>query len=358
MIDQIFKKFKEEDVNLVETGTSRVSGWAFPSRRSDPNELKDVTLDKSGKDQSETVVSRYFYKVYDDTPIIKAADAVSYPQFTVAYGNRKGLAGNFPTKAIYSQYVSSLLPKTEQSFGFEEDHFYAINFSKKVCRERIVPAAWQVSLKFSETGETLTLIDNSVQVPSTGQNEEIAVLSGTLSGGVENDKQYGFFYPKKGIIILNPNALIEYADEEKNIAPETRDPQSVLEGSSEYEYSGGEWVGGFQGNVEDARQRYPDFPHVRNHRKIFEAINRGSSIILEAEKQSLKSVFTVSASQDEFNHSLNPTYSGSNGPDDGTYVTGFGLYNDDYQLLATAKLESPKRKTSSTELSFDIEIDF
>lgn len=358
MIDQIFKKFKEEDVNLVETGTSRVSGWAFPSRRSDPNELKDVTLDKSGKDQSETVVSRYFYKVYDDTPIIKAADAVSYPQFTVAYGNRKGLAGNFPTKAIYSQYVSSLLPKTEQSFGFERDHFYAINFSKKVYRERIVPAAWQVSLKFSEAGETLTLIDNSVQAPSTGQNEEIAVLPGTLFEGVENDKQYGFFYPNKGIIILNPNALIEYADEEKNIAPETRDPQSVLEGSSEYEYSGGEWVGGFQGNVEDARQTYPDFPHIRNHKKIFEAINRGSSIILEAEKQSLKSVFTVSASQDEFNHSLNPTYSGSNGPDDGTYVTGVGLYNDDYQLLATAKLESPKRKTSSTELSFDIEIDF
>lgn len=68
----------------------------------------------------------------------------------------------------------------------------------------------------------------------------------------------------------------------------------------------------------------------------------------------------------EFNYSANPTYlSGSqivvknqSTDDPVSYMTTIGLYSSDNQLMATAKLSEPIKKTPATSLTFRVRLDY
>ena len=68
----------------------------------------------------------------------------------------------------------------------------------------------------------------------------------------------------------------------------------------------------------------------------------------------------------EFNYSANPTYlSGSqivvknqSIDDPVSYMTTIGLYSSDNQLMATAKLSEPIKKTPATSLTFRVRLDY
>ena len=68
----------------------------------------------------------------------------------------------------------------------------------------------------------------------------------------------------------------------------------------------------------------------------------------------------------EFNYSSNPTYlSGSqivvkaqSTDDPVSYLTTVGLYSSDNQLMATAKLSEPIKKTPATSLTFRVRLDY
>ena len=68
----------------------------------------------------------------------------------------------------------------------------------------------------------------------------------------------------------------------------------------------------------------------------------------------------------EFNYSTNPTYlSGSKirvktqaSDLPVSYITTVGLYNDNNELLATAKLSEPLKKTSDTEFTIRVRLDY
>ena len=73
--------------------------------------------------------------------------------------------------------------------------------------------------------------------------------------------------------------------------------------------------------------------------------------------------------ESDFNLSYNPSlvsgsyYSGSlkdfaTGSDFYTYATSLGLYNDDNELLAVAKLSKPVIKTSNSEMIIKIKLDY
>ena len=68
-----------------------------------------------------------------------------------------------------------------------------------------------------------------------------------------------------------------------------------------------------------------------------------------------------------YNHSQNPTYySGSDNAlavpsfrtDPKSYITTVGLYNDDNELLAVAKLSKPIIKSRSREALIKVKLDF
>ena len=77
-------------------------------------------------------------------------------------------------------------------------------------------------------------------------------------------------------------------------------------------------------------------------------------------------VYFCRANHNEFNYSSNPTYvSGSKirvktqaTDDPVSYITTVGLYSDKNELMATAKLSEPLKKTPSTEYTIRVRLDY
>ena len=95
--------------------------------------------------------------------------------------------------------------------------------------------------------------------------------------------------------------------------------------------------------------------------------NRVESIAFDSTTELNSTVYFCRAFNNEFNYSSNPTYlSGSEiRVKDGeptnppvSYITTVGLYSDDNQLLAVAKLSEPIKKTPETELIARVRLDF
>lgn len=77
-------------------------------------------------------------------------------------------------------------------------------------------------------------------------------------------------------------------------------------------------------------------------------------------------IYFCRANHNEFNYSSNPTYlSGSkivikneSTDDPVSYITTVGLYNDRRELLATAKISEPLKKTPDTEFTLRVRLDY
>ena len=77
-------------------------------------------------------------------------------------------------------------------------------------------------------------------------------------------------------------------------------------------------------------------------------------------------IYFCRANHNEFNYSTNPTYvDGSkirvkvNSTDESVaYITSIGLYNDNGELMATAKLSEPLKKSPSTEFTLRCRLDY
>jgi len=395
--DNIFKDFDADDITPASIESENIYAWLEPNQRTVKDRLSEIGLrpyrprflqgSPIPQLEPDVTTARYFFKVYDRTSGVQLMDEASYPQFTVTYGHIDGKGSppgsNLPTQAIYRQYTNSVLAQDETSFGFDRDHFYAVNLNRRTFHQSLRPGHWELTLAFEGTGPMngVKLVDQSVADGSLAGEEEIEVVEGDIDARTVEDspvssRTYGYVYPKKGIIILNPDALGDVAVDvsgqnenlEENIIPELRDPQTVLSESSSREVVTNQdgnyvWEGGFDGDQNAAESEFPDWPYFRNHKNMFDAVDRGESFRAQAIRDRVKVTYTASLEQPEGNYSLNPTYSDDQGnitfPDaPGTYPTAVGLYNDDFELLAVAKISPPERKTNRDAFSVDVTLDF
>ena len=97
--------------------------------------------------QTASAAGKYYYDVYQKDPATEGAAV----QYSIAYGHyagsgSAGTSDNRPTKAIYSQYVQTVLNPGDTRFTFTnaagtsyEDDFYAINISRALYKERLDP---------------------------------------------------------------------------------------------------------------------------------------------------------------------------------------------------------------------------
>ena len=77
-------------------------------------------------------------------------------------------------------------------------------------------------------------------------------------------------------------------------------------------------------------------------------------------------IYFCRANHDEYNYSTNPTYLNqskirvkTNSTDEPiSYITTIGLYNDNNELMAVAKLSEPLKKTPSTEFTIRCRLDY
>ena len=289
--------------------------------------------------------------------------AGSTPQFDIAYGDKTSgggvyfndaVPGKSPTSTIYGQYRSLVLEDEEADFTFgssyEPGYIYAISIERARYKEKLLAGTLSLTLQGS-AGPALTLTDNSseVTVPTYfGTQRAYQIVRqgstpGTSDGfnsGYTTSGSYGLFLPDTGTILLNGSAL----DHAGGVPTEANPNVGVgLATDRTVDTDGG------------------------NPSKLFETIVRGSSFKLNCEETLSSDFVFVRSRNSEFNYSENPSFiKGTTGevywdayinaPQ--TYITTIGLYNDQNDLLAVAKLSKPLLKDFTKESLVRVKLDF
>lgn len=338
-----FKRFDPQDIVIsAESVTAPV--WS--------NSVIDLNTFFTSSAQVAGASGAYYYNVYQTA----SDDTSAAVQFSVAYGDIAGsgslhfnlaVTGASPSKTIYGQYRSLVLGDEEGNFVFGSEtgsHFYVISIDRARYKEKLLPGTFSLLLSGSGEDVFLNLTDNSQVATTTNFNDAgrvFDVVSGSLgnvytgvnaNGHSAGSGSYGFFLPDVGIIILNGKAL---------------------DGSAT---DGGLNLGTIRSmNTEGSGSE-----------KLFNAIKKGASFKLNSEETISSNFVFVRARNAEFNYSANPsnvTGSGElrhnvmvNNPQ--AYATSVGLYNDNNDLLATAKLSRPLLKDFTKEALVRIKLDF
>jgi len=361
----IYKKFGEYDVisNKIEVVTEGL--WSNGSGSLGNTIVTGSTTTIAGHSGSDA--SKYYLNVF----LAGTNTGSSAPvEFALAYGHKYGSGSTqlttndsalLPTKAIYSQYRILLNDNYEGEAdefftfysgsiegGYAGDQIYIINLAR--ARYRQQADAGNIKITLTVGGTTRTFIDDSGKKFSdkagkagtvfnivSGSNNigtELAATIDPVAGySAPTCKQgYGKFYPKLGIVILNPAAIAEVVG--GALTPDTAS--------------------------NPATETY-------NHSKLFNAIKAGGDFEMRRTEDVSTQHFFVRATNREFNFSNNPTFtSGSEGvfrepsfeTDPKTYITAVGLYNDANELLAVAKSSQPIAKSFDKEVLIKVKLDF
>lgn len=341
----------------------------------------------------------YYVDVYDKDPSNPLAEV----QFAIAYGHINGggapkltdlesSTATLPTKAIYSQYRNLLLDPADTKFSFqgvESDHIYVINLQRSRFREQLDPGNWQLPL--SGANGFFTFVDDSGQTlgaltANSKAGRQFNIVSGTLAAtastnltrwGGETGPGYGLVYPDLGVIILNPDAIgpavgfwtsplktvtgsaasasvKAYASSDFSSLSTNTDPYAPTTASLDSTQWGA------------AKATY-------NHLGLFVSLNMAvkKSLVKGFAARSAETIssthYFVRLRNKQFNYSNNPTfYNADNGSlifndfknNPKAYITTVGLYNDQNELLAVAKLSKPVRKSFDEEVLMRVRLDF
>ena len=328
---KVYTAFTIEDI--VEGNSDRVTRGLWSGN------VGELATFFTSSTQSDTQ-KQYYYEIYNGDP----TDSQYEAQFSIAYGHYAGSGSlgtneDSPSNAIYSQFQQVLLPSSQTTFNFNnvsQDDVYFISINRARLRDKLDPGNWELVLSGS-TGETLRLIDDSGDVNQLGNSNQSVynIVSGSIAGGIENATEiYGAVYPQFGVIALSAASLDASASLSTNRTSNT---------------------------------------DAQNHGKLFTAIsgaafeNSANGFQARSEEEVKSTFFFVRAKNAEYNFSNNPSYvTGSLGKlkqqtfvgNPKTYITTVGLYNNDNELLAIAKLSKPLLKSYSNEILIKVKLDF
>ena len=332
-----FKRFDTEDI-VVSAEAVTAPVWS--------TDAPTLSTFYTSSNQEAASSGDYYLDVYQTGSALTDAAV----QFAIAYGDKVGsgsayyngsVAGKSPSSTIYGQYRSLVLGDEDLNFTFGEktsEYFYAISIDRARYKEKLLPAT--LNLKLTVGSGTLYLTDNSkdsttVTFVDSGRVYEIvsgsngSAYSGT---GYTISGSYGKFLPDVGLLLLNGKALD---------LPVANGGLALSTGRS--------------ANTD-----------ANNNRKLFNAIVTGASFKLNSEETITSNYVFTRIRNGEFNYSNNPsniTGSGElrhstmiNSPQ--AYITTVGLYNDNNDLVAVAKMSTPLLKDFTKEALIRIKLDF
>lgn len=288
----------------------------------------------------------YYYDIYQTSSNATGAEI----QFSIAYGNvngsgsaflTSGVVGKSPSSIIYGQYRTLVNGDENTNFVFGNitpNSIFAITVDRSRYKEKLLPGSFNLTL--TSGSNTLKLTDNSatsntVSYVDAGRVFDIVSGSnGTPYSGTgfhPTSGSYGKFLPDIGVILLNGLAL-------KNNS-----------------------VYGLNLNVSESYNA-----DGNNLDTFYNALVAGGNFSLRSEETVTSNYVFVRVRNSELNYSTNPSnISGSgellwnimvNTPQ--SYMTTVGLYNDNNDLLAVAKLSRPLLKDFTKEALLRIKLDY
>ena len=243
--------------------------------------------------------------------------------------------------------------------SMRSEDIYVLNINRSNFKDKIDAGSWQLSLSAvdknmtSDTTKIIQLVDESIDYTGTTEQSPMyqicsrggivyTIYSGSLTNGIHesaNTSPYGLFYPESGIILLNGEMLMRSASIETRRTPATASGAWHLSSNADMLYT-----------------------------SISGAMSAGHPFIAKTVEIKMPSYYFIRINNDEFNYTTNPSYYRDRNrflrkehimksPYEFTYITTIGLYNNDGDLLAVAKLSKPIKKTPSTELVIKVKLD-
>jgi hypothetical protein len=299
-------------------------------------------------------INEYYLDVYSSNPTTSGSSV----QFSIQYGNLYGsgsqvinnLAGGgyTPSRIVYGEYRNLVYGTETQNFSFDNgattaNDIFIINLARARYKESLYPSSFNLTLRSGSN--TIYLTDDSNTTSLTrfiGENKVFYIISGS-NGNAHNAaasaSYYGMLFPDLNIAILNATA------------------------------SSGVSLTSYFAPLTTATSSRQD-----NYMKLYNSIVSGSQVgaagVSSFKLQSSETVssryFFTRVKNGEFNYTTNPSIIDANGNllyttlinNPQTYITAVGMYNDNNELLAVAKLSRPLTKDFTKEALIRIKLDY
>lgn len=310
---------------------------------------------------SANLTGSYYIDVYNST----FTDATSSVQFSIAYGRADGSGSALlnsivplksPTRITFGQYRNLIYGDAESAVNFgglntNSPDLIAIQVDRNRYKESLFPGTFNLYMSDAASTSIIKLTDNSNQATTityldggrafdiiSGSNGIATTATAPTNApakGYTASGSYGLFLPDMGLIVLNPQALA----------------LSPANGGINFTASLG---------LTTAASSV-------NHASIYQLINRGAYFALNSQETISSDYVFVRIKNGEYNYTTNPSLiSGSTGEfvystyinSPQTYPTTVGLYNDNNELLAVAKMSKPLVKDFTKEALIRVKLDW
>ena len=287
--------------------------------------------------------TEYYLDVYNNNPALTGSEL----QFDIQYGHIAGsgsvainplVRGYSPSRVVYGQYRNLVYGTEDTNFSFDggvstANQIYVINISRARYKESILPGSLNLTLWSGSASNKIYLTDDSNTTSLTrfiGENRVFYIISGSNGNAYTSSAAttyYGVMLPDLGFIVLNASGSLTPYIQAANLATGTRQD---------------------------------------NHLKLFTSISSGSNFQLRSQETVSSRFFFTRVKNGDFNYTTNPSIIDANGNllfitlinNPQTFITTVGMYNDNNELLAVAKLSKPLVKDFTKEALIRIKLDY
>lgn len=300
----------------------------------------------------------YYLDVYNAA----VTTATSSVQFSIAYGHKLGSGSaalnplvpyTTPTRITFGEYRNLIYGDAESAVNFGAGNTSSIDLiampiDRNRYKESLFPGTFNLALS-SSAGKivltddsndvtTITYVDGgrvfNIVSGSNGTAASTPLVTGASTKGYTASGSYGLFLPDMGLLVLNPKALsLPFANGGVALSLQTANTSAAASA---------------------------------NQQSIVQLIINGGSFQLNSQETISSDYIFVRIKNAEYNYTTNPSFiSGSgtliysnfiNSPQ--TYPTAVGLYNDNNELLAVAKLSKPLTKDFTKEALIRVKLDW
>jgi hypothetical protein len=340
-----YKRFDQEDI-VVSSDSITSPAWS--------DNVVNLTTAFTSSTQVGASSGNYYYNVYNGDPVTSTSASI---QYSVAYGNRlgsgsalydAGVAGKSYSSTVYGQFRTLIFGDEDTDFTFLSQSGAVtttgssvgfISVERARYKEKMLPGS--MTLTFKSASVVLKLTDDSLNVSTdtfVDAGREYALYSGS-GGSVHNRNiQFGNLYPDIGVVALNLDQM----------SASMPSPVVHISGSDVSDYS-----------------------VTSNVSALYESVLSGSGtsgggFTLRSQETVSSNYIFVRCRNAEFNYSNNPSNITGSGElrhsvmidSPQSYITAVGLYNDNNDLLAVAKLSTPLLKDFTKEALIRIKLDY